>query len=120
MLIWYVKNPEEAEYFVLRQQGPWEGLFLANLVLNWGVPFVVLLFRRAKENPAILMTVAAIVLLGRFLDLFLMVMPSLKGESVFGFWDVCLIPGTVALAALLIARKSSPEGVSFTPTVAAR
>ena len=110
MLIWYVNNPEEAEYFVLRQQGPWQGLFLANLVLNWGVPFVVLLFRRAKENPAILMTVAATVLFGRFLDIYLLVMPSVtRGQSMFGLWDVCLIPGTVALIALLVRRKQIPN-----------
>ena len=109
MLIWYVNNPEEAEYFALRQQGIWQGLFLANLVLNWGVPFVILLFRRAKENSAILMAAAATVLLGRFLDLYLMVLPPVvRGESVVGFWDVCLIPGSVALAILLFAKKYSP------------
>jgi hypothetical protein len=108
MLIWYVNNPEEAEYFVLRQQGPWQGLFLANLVLNWGIPFVILLFRRAKENPAILMTVAAMVLLGRLLDIYLMVLPPLvRGESALGFWDACLIPGSVALAILILTRNSS-------------
>jgi hypothetical protein len=108
MLIWYVNNPEEAEYFVLRQHGPWQTLFLANLVLNWGVPFVVLLFRPAKENPAILMAVAVTVLLGRFLDLYLMILPPLvRGEAVFGFWDGCLIPGGVALAILILTRNPS-------------
>jgi hypothetical protein len=64
------------------------------------------------------MTVAATVLLGRLLDLFLMVMPSLKGE-VFGFWDVCLIPGGVALIALLMARNN-PEAVTSTHAFEAR
>jgi hypothetical protein len=105
MLIWYVNNPEEAEYFVLRQQGPWQGLFLTNLVLNWGVPFVVLLFRRAKENWVVMLLVAVTVLVGRFLDLYLMVLPPVaRDQTVFGFWDACLIPGAVALAVLISCR----------------
>jgi hypothetical protein len=108
MLIWYVNNPEEAEYFVLRQKEPWQSLFLANLVLNWGVPFLVLLFRRAKENPSVLCAVAIIVLFGRYLDLDLMVLPPLfRGGPGFGIWDVCLIPGMVALTVLLLTKQPS-------------
>jgi hypothetical protein len=107
LLIWYVNNPEEAEYYVARQQPLWQPLLIANLVLNWGVPFLVLLFRPAKENPYVLLTVAGIVLVGRWLDLYLMVLPPVAGRGpVFGVWDACLIPGTVGLAALLLAMRS--------------
>ena len=64
LVIWYTNNPEETDYFVLRQFQPWQSLFYANLALNWAVPFVVLLFRPAKENPLILLSMAVIVLCG--------------------------------------------------------
>jgi hypothetical protein len=110
LLIWYVNNPEEAEYYALRQHVQWQPLFLANLVLNWGLPFSVLLFRRAKESPPILVVVAVIVLLGRFVDLVLMILPPLSGQgTVLGIWDACLLPGMIALAALILAKPSPLE-----------
>jgi hypothetical protein len=107
LLIWYVNNPEETEYFVARQQPLWQSLLIANLVLNWGVPFFVLLFRPAKETPYVLLMVAGVVLVGRWLDLYLMVLPTVAGPGpVFGVWDASLIPVTVALAALLLVAGS--------------
>ena len=50
MLIWYTNIPEETSYFVRRVHGLWFALFLANVVLNWLVPFVVLLRRDAKRQ----------------------------------------------------------------------
>jgi hypothetical protein len=105
MLIWYVNNREETEYFVLRQKEAWQPFFIANLVLNWGVPFLVLLFRPAKENPAILLAVAIIVLLGRLLDLYLMILPPINEGADIGIWDTCLVPGAVGLAMLILARQ---------------
>jgi hypothetical protein len=107
LLIWYVNNPEEAEYYVRRQQDAWQPIFLANVVLNWGVPFAVLLFRPAKESPRVLLTVAVIVLLGRWLDVYLMVLPPVVGSA--SIWDASLLLGTVGLATLILARRSPVE-----------
>jgi hypothetical protein len=102
LLIWYVNNPEEAVYFARRQHEAWQPLFLANLVLNWGVPFVVLLLRPAKESPQVLLIVAGIVLLGRWLDLYVMVLPAVDvGPMVT---DAGLFAATMGLAALIVAR----------------
>jgi hypothetical protein len=107
LLIWYVNNPEEAEYYVRRQQDAWQPIFLATVIMNWGVPFAVLLFRRAKESPHVLLTVAVIVLLGRWLDVYLMVLPPVVGSA--SIWDASLLLGTVGLATLILARRSPVE-----------
>jgi hypothetical protein len=110
LLIWFVNNPEEAEYFVLRQQPGWQPLFFANLVLNWAIPFVVLLFRPAKEHAGILLIVALIVLIGRLVDLYLMVLPAvLGGGAAPEGWDICLLPGLVGLAVLILVKGPAPS-----------
>jgi len=75
MLIWYAHLPEETVYFAQRLHGNWQPLFILNLCLNWVVPFVVLMNRPAKRSRSVLAKVALVVLLGRWLDLYLMIMP---------------------------------------------
>jgi hypothetical protein len=106
LLIWYVNNPEEADYYVLRQQYPWQPLVLANIALNWGVPFLVLLYRPAKESATALLCVAMIVLVGRWLDLSLMILPPVLGSTaVFGVAEAGLFAGTVGLAVRVLAPR---------------
>jgi hypothetical protein len=113
LLIWYTNNPEETQYYLPRMQENWQLLFYANLVLNWGLPFVVLLFRPAKENAAILLGVAVVVLAGRVVDLDLQILPPVSGKlTAMGIWDFSLIPGMVALAVLIaVSRLGQPKGV---------
>lgn len=105
LLIWYVNNPEETVYFWRRQQPGWQALFLLNVVLNWGVPFVILLFRPAKQTPSVLLAVAGSVLVGRWLDLHLMIMRPVAGAAPLpGLWGTGLFVGVAGLAVLLIGR----------------
>jgi hypothetical protein len=108
MLIWYVNNPEETAYYRLRWQGTWPLLMLLDVVLNWGIPFVVLLFRSAKRSPLILGTVAIVVLAGRWVDLCLMVLPS-QGDEILipGAIEAGLVLGTTGLFALAFFRRLS-------------
>jgi hypothetical protein len=105
LLIWYVNNPEETAYFWRRQQPGWQGMFLLNVVLNWGIPFVILLFRSAKQTPWVLLAVAITVLFGHWLDLHLMILRPLAGATLLpGVWGVGLFLGATGLAVLLIGR----------------
>ncbi len=89
MLIWYTNIPEETSYFLLRTQGPWGPLMVANVVLNWIAPFFILLSRPCKRSASVMLKVAGVVLLGRWLDLYIMVFPATVGAtSVFGLWEL--------------------------------
>jgi hypothetical protein len=98
MLIWYVNNPEETAYFRLRWQGVWPFWMLLDVILNWGIPFLVLLFRSAKRNPWLLGAVAVVVLAGRWVDLVLMIFPSQAAAApVPGLLEGGLLVGTVGI-----------------------
>lgn len=75
LLIWYANIPEETGPMRLLLQGRWMPLFYLNLVLNFGLPFVLLLQRKAKTNETVLLSACAILLAGRWLDLYLQIMP---------------------------------------------
>jgi len=111
MLIWYANIPEETVHYVKRQQQFWMPLFILNMILNWVVPFVALLPKRTKRTGNLLAKVAAVVLLGRWLDLYLMVQPAPGGPNPqFGLWEAAAMAGTFALFLLVFVRavRSAP------------
>ncbi|MCB2212280.1 hypothetical protein KQI52_09235 [bacterium] len=100
MLIWYSNIPEEAVYYTRRLEGAWAPLVIANIALNWAIPFLVLLPALTKRTGHVLAKVAGVVLLGRALDLYLTVMPAKTASPSFGFWEIgtmLLLVGGVAL-----------------------
>jgi hypothetical protein len=102
LLIWYVNIPEETAYYRRRVLEQWPLLLYANLALNWGIPFVILLFRSGKRNPVILGSVALGILAGRWLDLFLMIAPSQPGQVASPNWiEGGLLVGATSLFLLV-------------------
>jgi len=98
LLIWYADVSEETGFFVERMHGAWKTLFFGNVALNWVVPFLVLLPRPNKMNEKVLLSVAVVVLLGHWLDLYLTVMPVSMGETPsFNVWELGPVVGGVAL-----------------------
>lgn len=88
LLIWYANLPDEAAYFVHRRADGWLGLFYLNILLNWAVPFVPLLSALAKRDGKILAAVASVMLVGRWLDLYLMVVPAAGAAPAIGVPEV--------------------------------
>ncbi len=54
---------------------------LLNLALNWVVPFLALLPKRNKRSAGVVAKVAIALLVGRWLDLYLMIAPPLVGAA---------------------------------------
>ena len=106
MLIWYADLPEEALYFTARAQGQWKPIFWAVFVLHWVFPFLLLLTRKAKRSPVLLVTAAFAVLLGRFLDLAITVLPAVLPSALgtVGWVEITLCLGLCGAGAWLFAR----------------
>jgi Ni/Fe-hydrogenase subunit HybB-like protein len=104
LLIWYGNLPEEVGHYWVRTGDAWVALFLLNLALNWAVPFLALLRRDAKRNPRVLKWTAAVVLAGRWLDLYLLVMPEVADAPRLGIPEVLLPAGCVGLGLHLATR----------------
>ncbi len=89
LLIWYANIPEESVYFYKRWEMPFKISFFANLVLNFLIPFLVLMTRNNKRNPKILTFVAICILVGHWNDLWLMLMPgTIDKQAQIGFLEV--------------------------------
>jgi len=99
LLIWYGNLPDEITYYAQRTGGAWLPLFLLNPVVNWAVPFLVLLPRASKHNARVLAGVCVLLLCGHYLDLYLLIMPETVGAPAIGPLEV-LVP--VSYASLFV------------------
>ncbi len=108
MLIWYTDIPEEAVYFVRRMYGAWGPVMAANILLNFGIPFLVLLPRPNKRSASVMTKVAVVVLIGRWVDLCLMVFPVTAGKTpVFGLWELAAVAVAAGLTVSFIPRPAA-------------
>ena len=111
MLIWYANLPDETVYYIRRLHGFWQPLFVLNLVLNWVIPFFALLPRMNKQRTGILVRVSIVLLAGRWLDLYLMIMPPFSGgKPRIGIWEIGSVAGLVGAfgLALFAALRRAP------------
>ena len=117
LLIWYGNLPEEIPHYVARTGAAWLPLFMLNLVCNWVVPFLVLMSRAAKRRPTVLLGVALIVLAGRWLDLYLHVMPALHVDPGIGAIEIFLFTGCAVLFIVLGYRqlRAAPQVPRYDP-----
>jgi hypothetical protein len=84
MLIWIANLPEETPFFTLRMQDPWKPVSIALLVFHFFIPFLILLSRKLKRNPARLAVMAVYLLVMELLDLYWLIMPTFSpGDVVF-------------------------------------
>ncbi len=78
LVIWYGNLPEETEYVILRiQEAPWSAISYIVLFGAFAIPFVLMLSRQLKRNPKTMMGIAVMILIGVWLEKFLLVVPSI-------------------------------------------
>ena len=75
MLIWYANIGEETIYFRERYDN-YPVLFFGNLIINFLVPFFILMRNDTKRKFGSVSFVAIVCLLGHWIDYFLMIKPG--------------------------------------------
>ncbi len=95
LLIWYSNQPETTVYYAQRLSigefagRNYENLFFANIIINFAIPFLVLISRGAKRNLQILTGVCILLIAGRFIDLHLLVQPGVtEAPLAFGLPEI--------------------------------
>jgi len=91
MLIWYADIPEEVTYFVTRFND-YKLPFLGMVGLNFVFPLLVLMNSDYKRVPWFIVTTGIVILIGHYIDIFVMIMPATVGDQWFvGISEICSI-----------------------------
>ncbi|WP_166383553.1 quinol:cytochrome C oxidoreductase [Polaribacter sp. 11A2H] len=80
MLIWYADIPEETTYFAMRFN-EYNFPFLAMVVMNFAFPVLLLLNSDFKSVPWFIVIGGVAILIGHYIDIFVMVMPGTVGAQ---------------------------------------
>jgi len=82
VVIWYGNLPEKVAWYVIRGQGGWQWLLLANVMVGLVLPFCLLLTRRGRQSPVVLRAAAGLLLLGVFLHVVWLIAPAFDLSAI--------------------------------------
>jgi hypothetical protein len=103
--IWYANMPEETWWVFLRFEDPWRPWAFAAFILIFLIPFLGMLNKTSKTNPALLATFCGIALAGVWVERHVLVMPSLNPDQVWiGLPEVGVTLGFVGLFGFAVQR----------------
>ncbi len=100
MLIWYGNIPEETIYYAVRWEGQWKALFWADIIINWFIPFAILMPKTPARRLKVVIPVVVLLIAGQWIDLYLQIFPGVTGENNFGFIEIGTFLGYAGLFAL--------------------
>ena len=89
IVIWYGKLPWEQAWIVRRSDEVWGGLSGLVILLCFVIPFAGLIGRKSKTKPVLLAFFTSVILVGMWLERYVMLAPSLhhEGDPVFTIWQ---------------------------------
>ncbi|WP_426745464.1 hypothetical protein VZQ01_31375 [Myxococcus faecalis] len=109
-LIWYANIPEETLFFRERAVGSWRDVSMALVLLHFALPFVLLISRTMKKLWWGLSLGAVVVLVGHYIDLYWLVMPTLDREGARFTWiDAAGLMGPVGVLCAWLAWRATKD-----------
>jgi len=97
LLTYYANIPEEAVYFYKRWEPEFKPWFWINIVMNFALPILFLMARDYKRNVSRLKFVCILVLVGHWLDYFMMIMPGTVGPRSNWYTEIGLMEPGIAI-----------------------
>jgi hypothetical protein len=129
LLIWYSNIPEETEYYLLRGHHGFKPFFWVTIFTNFLFPFFALMTRAAKRSVKRLKLVATVILLGHWIDIYVMIAPKVvehhHGHAHIGLTEIGMFIGYFSLFVFVVGKSFAkvniiakhdpylPEGVSL-------
>jgi hypothetical protein len=107
MLIWYANIPEETVYYAARWGGSWKAMFFADIIVNWFIPFVILLPPLLSRKKALITFMAGLLLVGFYIDCYMQIMPALFQDNQFGLIEIGSFVGYAGLFILVVSYQLS-------------
>lgn len=114
MLIWYADLPEETFWFMQKWEGSWAIISIGLIVIQFLVPYIVLVSHPAKMDPKKLKFIAVWLMFAHYYDLFWLVMPEmeqLSGGYSFSWIDLVFPIAVVGLLILVFNMKAKKENL---------
>jgi len=111
LIVWSGNLPEEIPWYVRRLQTPWKWVSLALVVLQFALPFVLLLSRDLKRNGRTLVVVAIAVIVMRLVDVIWLTGPEFHEGAFRIHWMDAVMPigvGGLWLAYFAYQLKTRP------------
>lgn len=105
MLIWYANIPEETVYYVVRWGEGWKALFFTDVIVNWFIPFVILLPPILSRKKKLITFMAGLLLVGFYIDCYMQIMPGLFKNNHFGLIEIGTFIGYAGLFILIITYQ---------------
>ena len=115
MLIWYANIPEEVTYFMERiELDNYRFLFWFSLAINFIVPTLLLMSRDAKRNRGRLIFVCIVILIGHWINSYLLFAPgTLHDHGHLGWLEVGMGIGFLGLFINIVLRSLSKRDIEI-------
>lgn len=110
LLIWYANIPEETVYFYKRWEPEYKPWFWLNIIINFVAAILILMTRDSKRQMNTLAFVCVMLLLGHWLDYYLMIMPgTVEEHRGFGIIEIGTAIGFAGLLVFLMLNNLSKK-----------
>ena len=107
-LTWYANMPEESVYFYKRWEPEYKWWFWLNIVLNFLAPLLLLMKNDDKRSLNRMKIAAIIIIIGHWLDYYLMIMPgTMETHREFGITELLIFVGFAGLFTFLMLSALS-------------
>lgn len=116
MLIWVGNLNDEIPWYLRRMSNGWEYVGLLIILAQFAIPFLSLVLRGVRRNPAALGRVTLLLITMRFIEDILLVEPEFPPQSLSSHWqDLALIMALGGIWFTLFARQLAARLVVARP-----